>query len=132
MAKYIVTFADKFDVICDTYNEAVAQKGFREIYLAPDTEKKWLLGHPAHPTKCFVLHNGEPVRAEWMPLGTNGIYWFLGYGETMKAVHKTSGWLPMEWFRSCPPDDEDMRQWQEEDEYGDREDYYDYGDPNEI
>ena len=129
MAKYIATFADKFDVICNTYDEAVKQKGFREIYLAPDAEKKWRSGHPVHPMKCFVLWNGKPFRAEWCPLGTNGIYVLLGLN-TYKSVHKTSGWLPMEWFRSCPADDEAMYQWQQEDEYGDRD--YDYGDPNEI
>lgn len=127
MAKYIATFADKNDKVCNTYEEALQQKGFREIYIAPDGNKKWRDGHPVDGQLCFVLDWGEPVRAKYTAVGTAGFYVFPGYENTCRSVHKTDGWLPMDWFRYVQPDDEEMRRWQEEDEYGDADDYGDLG-----
>ena len=125
MSLFIATFKDRNDMICKTYEEAISQKGWRWCYLAPDKNAKWREGHP-EAGECYVLHLGEPVRAEYMP--DLNCYKFVGYGNNLKSVHKTDGWLPMDWFRYVTADCEEMQHWQDEDEYGDGPDY----DPSEY
>lgn len=142
MALYVVTFyKPRHDEICETMDAARqvawdSHDPFWSIYLAPDKDKKWRTGYPADGATVWVLLNNKPQRMQYHSIGTAGVYRFCDHLDTdtreFVSVHKTDGWLPLEWFRDVAADDEDMRQWQEEDEYGDRGDYCDYGDPNEI
>lgn len=136
MAKYVVTFPGCHDKVCDTYADAVTQKGFKEIYCAPDGEKKWRSTWPNAECDCWAWYMGKPYRTHFVPRYGNGAFYFKDHLETdtreFLPAARVTGWLPMDWFRSIAPDDEDMRRWQLEDEFGDRGDDYDYGDPNEI
>ena len=118
MAFYVVSFADKHDKVCKTYTEALGQKGWTQIYCAPD--RCWQPGHPEKEGEYWVCHYGEPVRAKYVPCGTGGFYLFLGYGNCAKSTWKCDGWLPMDWLTNIAPVDEAEDYLSQPDDSGDK------------
>ena len=116
MAKYVVTKRNGgADVVCNSRDEALHVEGYESIYCAPDAEKTWTK-YPAAPIdmNCFVLYMGIPVRAKSCYGISGHIYELTGMNN--KMVFERLPWLPLDWYRYVPADDEDMYYWQQEDE----------------
>jgi hypothetical protein len=118
MASYVVTFNNgTVDIVFSSYDSArnIDIPGKKYIYCAPDKYKLWHSIKTMPKNKevwCLFFESPQRVIRE------DNTIKFMDKPNNKYPLNIIDGWLPLEWFRYVEPDDNDMRYWQMEDEYG--------------